>query len=122
MKKVYCLFLILTLCLLTFTSCIEQESYDRGYDRGYEDGYDDAYNEGHYEGYDEGYYEGEEWGKESLAYDYEDVCSDEVQDAVTILLDYAEQDGEYTEEDLKDAAWIMAFYYQDVCDLIGYEP
>ena len=114
------LILIFTLCILCLTSCTVEPTYDSGYDDGYTDGYSD----GHYEGYEEGYEHGEEWGKESLEYDYRDICTDEIQEAVSILLDYAEHgnDGEYTEKDLERASWAMVFYFSDVCELIGYEP
>lgn len=116
--KILKLFLVFTVCLSFLTACTEVDTYDDGY----EDGYIDGYSDGHYEGYEEGYEDGEIWGKDDLAFDYKELCTEEIQEAVYILLDYAEQGGEFTEADLEDAAWIMFYYYHDVCDLIGYEP
>lgn len=111
MKKVK-VALALILCILSFTACIYENEYDMSDEFDY------------YDGYDNGYEDGYEDGKAELVYAFEEICTDEINNAVTILLDYVEHghDGEYSEEEKRDAADILFFYFYDVCKLIGYEP
>ena len=121
MKKLIAILvpLALVVCLV---SCGNIGTYDDGFEDGYDDGYSDARFE-YADDYSEGYHEGISRAKaviESKLLDEMYRTKDGMypEDAVSILITYADDPSDVSKDELYTAIWSIHRYYYDMEDAI----